>query len=485
MGQQCPIHREGRLTRYWFRMWNISNILLLIFDLCISIAVTIHVLFNKRNVPAAIGWIALSWFSPMIGAVLYFAFGINRIERRARILRRTVKMRHQRVKNSGLNSEPFANLKATVEALTNRNLAGAKISLPMHDGDDAYPQMLAAIHNAKTSVGLTSYIFRSDKIGNAFIDALAKANQRGVLVRVLIDGFGSGIFLATAYRLFRKQGIPVAMFMHSILPWKMQFLNLRLHKKLLVIDGVTAFIGGLNISDENTGRLRQKIVVRDTHFKISGPVVKQITADFIDDWLFACGEELEESLWMPQIQENAKVPSRVIVSGPDQVPEQLSLVLLSAISAAQKTIRIATPYFLPPEQLMTALQLAAVRGVDVRIVIPLISDHPLMGWAMRAHVGPVLKAGCRIWQAPLPFDHSKLMVVDDAWCLFGSPNWDTRSLRLNFEMAIEAYDQVLATHLSEMIDESSVTPLTQKDLEARSFTMKCRDAATRLLMPYL
>ena len=458
---------------------------MLIFDLCISTAVTIHVLFNKRNVPSAIGWIALAWLSPLVGTVLYFAFGINRIERRARILRRTEKMRHKRVKNSDLNSEPFANLKATVGALTNRNLAGAKISLPLHDGDDAYPQMLAAINNAKTSVSVTSYIFRSDKIGHAFIDALAKANQRGVLVRVLIDGFGSGIFLATTYRLFRKQGIPVAMFMNSILPWKMQFLNLRLHKKILVIDGVTAFIGGLNIADENTGRLRQKIVVRDTHFKISGPVVKQITADFIDDWLFANGEELEESLWMPQTQENAKVPSRVIVSGPDQVPEQLSLVLLSAISAAQKTIRIATPYFLPPEQLMTSLQLAAVRGVDVQIVIPLISDHAPMGWAMRAHVGPLLKAGCRIWQAPLPFDHSKLMVVDDAWCLFGSPNWDTRSLRLNFEIAIEAYDDVLATHLSEMIVQSSVTPLMQKDLEARSFLVKCRDAATRLLIPYL
>ena len=466
-------------------MWNISSILLLIFDLCISTAVTIHVLFNKRNVPAAIGWIGLAWLSPFVGAVLYFAFGINRIERRARILRRPIKMQHQRVTNSTLNSEPFANLKATVGALTNRNLAGAKISLPLHDGDDAYPLMLAAINNAKTSVSLTSYIFRSDKIGHEFIDALAKAQQRQVLVRVLIDGFGSGIFLATTYRLFRKKGIPVAMFMNSILPWKMQFLNLRLHKKILVIDGVTAFIGGLNIADENTGRLRQKINVRDTHFKMSGPVVKQITMDFIDDWQFATSEELQESLWIPVMQETATVEARVIVSGPDQDAEKLSLVLLSAISTAQKSIRIATPYFLPPEQLMTALQLASIRGVDVRIVVPLISDHAPMGWAMRAHVGPLLKAGCRIWQAPLPFDHSKLMVVDDAWCLFGSPNWDTRSLRLNFEMAIEAYDQVLATQLSAMIDHSSVTPLTQKDLEARSFTEKCRDAATRLLMPYL
>ena len=154
-------------------------------------------------------------------------------------------------------SEPFANLKATVAGLTSHDLSKADISLPLHDGDDAYPQMLAAIDNAKTTIALTSYIFRSDRIGHEFIDALVKAFQRGVLVRVLLDGFGSGMFSATTYHAFRRQGFPVARFMKSILPWKMQFLNLRLHKKILVIDGVTAFTGGPNIADENTSTLRR------------------------------------------------------------------------------------------------------------------------------------------------------------------------------------------------------------------------------------
>ena len=466
-------------------MWSASNLILVALHLCVSAAVTIHILLHKRNVHSAIGWIGLVWLSPLIRALLYFAFGINRVQRLARILPRSVKEPHLRVGNSASSSEPFANLKATVGALTHQDLATANISLPLHDGDDAYPQMLTAIYNAKTSVALASYIFRSDKIGREFIDALAKAVQRGVLVRVLLDGFGSGIFLASTYRAFRKQGVPAAQFMNSILPWKIQFLNLRLHKKILVIDGVTAFIGGLNIADENTGRLRQKITVRDTHFKVSGSVVKQIAMDFIDDWLFATGEELQESIWIPGTQETGAMESRIIVSGPDQDTERLSLVLLSAILAAQKSIRIATPYFLPDEQLMTALQLAATRGVDVRIVIPIFSDHAPLSWAMRAHIGPLLQAGCRIWQAPLPFDHSKLMIVDDSWCLFGSPNWDTRSLRLNFELAIEAYDPALAVRLSAIIDQSSVTPLTTRELESRSFPTKCRDAATRLLMPYL
>ena len=463
-------------------MWNASSIIILGLDIFISAAMTLHVLLRKRNVTSAIGWIGLAWLSPIVGAILYFTFGINRVQRRAQILRRPVKSTMPRFSDSVSNSDPFANLKATVGALTNRALAASNISLPLHDGDDAYPQMLAAINNAKTTVGLTSYIFRSDKIGQEFIDALGRANQRGVKARVLIDGFGSG---RNTFNLFRKQNVPVARFMNSVLPWRMQFLNLRQHKKILVIDGVTAFIGGLNISDENTGRQRKKIKVRDTHFKITGPVVKQITIDFIDDWLFTTGEELPQSLWNPDAQAFGETQSRIIVSGPDQETEQLMMVLLSAISAAQTSIKIATPYFLPAEILMVALQLSAVRGIDVRIVIPATSDHAPMDWAMHAHIGPLLKAGCKVFRAPLPFDHSKLMVVDDAWCLFGSPNWDTRSMRLNFEMAIESYDPVLAVKLTSLIDRSSVNPITKQELEERSFAVKCRDAAIRLLLPYL
>ena len=459
--------------------------MLLALHLLVSATTTVHVLMHKRDVHSAIGWIGLSWLSPFAGALLYFIFGINRIQRRARILRRSLKKPRLLVGTSGSFTEPYSALMATVRALTNQELATANISLPLHDGDDAYPQMLAAIKSAKTTVALSSYIFRSDKIGHEFIDTLAKAVQRGVLVRILLDGFGSGIFLASTYRLFRQFRIPVAQFMNPILPWKIQFLNLRLHKKILIVDGVAAFVGGLNIADENTGRRRRKIVVRDTHFKIGGPIVKQITADFIDDWLFATGEALEEALWNPDTQEIGAVKSRVIVSGPDQDTEKLSLVLISAVSAAQKSIRIATPYFLPDEQLMTALQLAASRGIDVRIVIPKVNNHRAVSWAMHAHIIPLLQAGCRIWQAPLPFDHSKLMIVDDAWCLFGSPNWDRRSLRLNFEMAIEAYDPALAIQLSAIIDEGSITPLTAEELESRSFVVQCRDAATRLLLPYL
>ena len=466
-------------------MYQPFNLILAMLHLGLSVIVTVHVLLHKRNVRSAIGWIGLVWLSPFVGALLYFCFGINRVQRRAKILRVGVKKPAPRAGSKANSSDLFANLKATVGALTHQKLAAATISLPLQNGDDAYPQMLAAINNAKTTIALASYIFRSDKIGHDFIQALAKAVERGVKVRILLDGFGSGIFLTGTYRAFRKLNIPVALFMRSIAPWRVQYLNLRLHKKILIIDGVLAFIGGLNIADENTGHRRQKITVRDTHFKVEGPVVKQITLDFIDDWFFATNELLEEPIWIPNMRDIGAVEARIIVSGPDQDAEQLSLVLLVAISTAQKSIRITTPYFLPDDQLMTALVLAATRGVDVRIVIPMFNNHPPIGWAMLSHVNPLLQAGCHIWRAPLPFDHSKLMVVDNTWCLFGSPNWDTRSLRLNFEMAIEAYDPILANQLSAIIDQGGGTPLTIEELESRSFLVKCRDAATRLLAPYL
>ncbi|MDE2384344.1 MAG: cardiolipin synthase [Alphaproteobacteria bacterium] len=466
-------------------MWQPVSVLFYMIDFCLSAIVTVQVLLHKRNVRAAIGWIGLVWLSPFVGALLYFCFGINRVQRRARILRRSVRRPPLWKGASTVSSEPFANLKATVGTLTQQDLASAAISMPLNSGDDAYPQMLAAINNAKATIVLASYIFRSDRIGQDFTQALGQAVQRGVMVRVLLDGFGSGAFRGGTYRAFHALNIPVARFMSSLAPWRVQYLNLRLHKKILVVDGTVAFIGGLNIADENVRRFRRKPVVRDTHFRIEGPVVRQITQDFCDDWHFATGEMLAESTWNPQTQAQGTVEARAITSGPDQEFEKLTLVLMAAITSARKSIRISTPYFLPDDELMTALQLASTRGVHVHVVVPMVNDHRLVGWATLSHVSPLLDSGCRISRAPLPFDHSKLMVVDGSWCLFGSPNWDARSLRLNFELAIEAYDAALAAEISTIIEQSGHTPLTKGDLEARSLLVKCRDAASRLLVPYL
>lgn len=447
--------------------------------------VTIHALLGKRDVPAAIGWIGLAWLSPFFGPLLYLGFGINRVKRRARRLRGADDGGRSPVQPAIAPAEPTGSLQRAVGQITGMPTETGSVRAVLDCGDEAYPRMLVAIEAATSSIALSTFIFRSDELGQRFIAALTQAHQRGVAVRVLIDGFGGGFLFSRAYHALRRNGVPAARYLHSLLPWKMPLLDLRLHKKILLIDGRTAFLGGLNIGAENMLATQPEEPVRDVHFIVEGPVVRQVMDSFQDDWAFSTGEVLEGPLWFPPIHADGSAPARTISSGPDQSVDQLLLVLLSAINGASVHLRIATPYFLPDEQVITALQLAALRGVAVDIFIPARNNHRLMGWAMQAHIRPLLKAGCRIWRSPKPFDHSKLATVDDSWSLIGSANWDARSLRLNFEITMEFYDGDLAARLAGLIDGKRGEAVTLEQIDGRWPIVKIRDAAARLLMPYL
>jgi len=448
-------------------------------------AVTIHALLKKRDVPAAIGWIGLAWLSPLFGPFLYFCFGINRVKRRAQRLRGPETGPAPRAFASAQAGAATHSLLIAVEKITGIKSEPGRVTAILDSGDEAYPRMLEAIDGATTSIVFATFIFRTDALGERFIAALIAAHERGVAVRVLIDGFGGGFLRSAAYNRLRLCGVPAARYLHSVLPWKMPLLDLRLHKKIMVIDGETAFVGGLNIGAENLLALRPQEPVRDIHFRVEGPVVRQISESFQDDWAFTTSEVLTGPTWFREPDDRQGAPARAIGSGPDQSVDQLVLVLLSAINGAKTSIRIATPYFLPDEQVITALQLAALRGVSVNLVMPGTNNHRLMGWAARAHIRPLLKMGCRLWRSPPPFDHSKLMTVDDSWCLIGSANWDARSLRLNFELTVEFHDGDLAQRLSRIIDAKCTEPITLSEIDARWGLVKIRDAAARLLMPYL
>jgi cardiolipin synthase len=199
--------------------------------------VTAHALMTKRDVPAAIGWIGLAWFTPVLGALLYVGFGINRVKRRARRLKGSVRRVDPLVTGQSSSDDPLERLKVAIGKITGQDIAIGTVVAVLDCGDEAYPQMLAAIENAKINVRLATYIFRTDEAGLQFVGALERAHRRGVRVRVLIDGFGGGFLRSSAYHRLRKQGVPVSRFLHSIVPWKMPFLDLRLHKKSLVVDG--------------------------------------------------------------------------------------------------------------------------------------------------------------------------------------------------------------------------------------------------------
>ena len=304
-------------------------------------------------------------------------------------------------------------------------------------------------------------------------------------IRVLIDGFGGGFLRSSAYRHLRKQGVPVARFLHSTLPWKMPVLDLRLHKKSLIVDGDMAFVGGFNIGAENLIGLRPKAPVRDLHFRVEGAVVRQNCNKIRGRLVIHNGAKRRSRPMRCEKQRRATGAARTIVAGPDQEVDQLVLVLLSAINLARHSIKIATPYFLPDEQLVTALQLAALRGVEVHLVLPAFNNHRLVAWAAKTHVRPLLQTGCHLWRGPPPFDHTKLMTIDGNWSLIGSANWDMRSLRLNFELTVELYDTDLANQLARIIDTRCIEPITLEEIDNRWFIVKLRDAAARLLMPYI
>jgi cardiolipin synthase len=451
----------------------------------VAVGVTVHILINKRDVPAAIGWIGMAWLAPIVGALLYLGFGINRVRRRARRLMGSARSLDARSTGDASSADPIERLKVAIGNITGHEMSMGAVAEILDSGDHGYPQMLAAIDGAKSSIRLSTFIFRNDELGRQFIAALARANRRGVKTRVLIDGFGGGFLLSPAYHRLRRQGVPVARFLHSTLPWKMPFLDLRLHKKCLVVDGETAFVGGLNIGAENLVAARPKSPVRDCHFRLAGPILRQIEQQFDDDWLFTTREAPIDFHDPKPAASPAEAEARVIVSGPDQETDKLVLVLLSAINAARRSVKIATPYFLPDEQLLTALQLAAMRGVEVDLVLPGANNHRLVAWAAQAHIRPLLVSGCRVWRSPPPFDHAKLMTVDGEWSLIGSANWDMRSLRLNFELTVEFYDPGLAGEVAALIGGRCVQRTTLAELDQRPFLLKLRDAAARLTMPYI
>jgi cardiolipin synthase A/B len=277
--------------------------------------------------------------------------------------------------------------------------------------------------------------------------------------------------------------VHAARFMHSSLPWRMPFLNLRSHKKILILDGEIGFTGGMNIADENVMATQPDEPVQDMHFRIEGPVVAQLVDAFLEDWEFATGEDLA---WSPEVDhDGGGALARVIDSGPDEDLEKIEFAVLQAVACARESIAVMTPYFLPDERLVTALSLAAMRGVTVDLVVPEKSNHTLVDWATRANIGPLLEDGVRIWRSPLPFHHSKLMVVDQEWCLIGSCNWDIRSFRLNFELCVEVYDRDLAATLTEVMQHNRHSSLEQAELRARSLPIRIRDAGARLMLPYL
>lgn len=459
----------------------------------VAMLASIHALLNKRDPRSATLWLVTIWFVPLFGPILYLALGVNRIRRRA-ISFGVHKTKGRLIPEHFGESQPsgaqhLQMLARVVGRVVAQPLMPGNRVQPLVNGDEAFPAMLAAIETAQKSISLVTYIFDNDSSGKQFAEALGRAVKRGVHVRVLIDAAGTRYSWPRINTKLRHAHVRFATFLPSSLltPWRVASINLRNHRKILVIDGQTAFTGGLNIRQGNLLAQKPKHPVQDLHFRIEGPVVGRLQEAFANDWAFTTGETLDGDAWFPELNESGNVVARVIIDGPDADFEKLRWALLAALAEAEASVQILTPYFLPDQALVTALNLAALRGVRVDIILPEKNNLPYLHWASRAMWWQVLGRGCRLWLTPPPFDHSKLMIVDGHWVLLGSANWDARSLRLNFELNIECYGREFASTMGKIIENKlrDAREVTLAEVDGRGYAAKVRDAIARLFSPYL
>ena len=468
--------------------WNsdIGFILTVVFHgllISVSIILTIHILLYKSDPKASLMWIALVWLAPIFGTIFYFLFGINRISRRASRIGKNRKKYVQAIseykyRNSDSPSGFGVEFHRLGDWVTQSDRVHENKIDVLEGVEFIHLQMELAIAAAEKSIALSTYIFKNDDLGKGVAEALLDANERGVDVKVLLDGVGAGLFRFRMRRRLQSGGIEVQRFLHGFWPWKIPLMNLRNHRKILIVDGHTAFTGSLNIGRVNN---------LETHFQIEGPLVKQLIETFESDWVFAGGDKLSGQFVPSSKVGSGMVTMRGVRSGPIYERERLRWIILGAMGCAKKDIRIVTPYFIPDRGLLSGLVLAALRGVQVEIFLPKKSNYPFVDWASHRQIGELTRAGCHIYHRSDVFDHSKLMTVDGQWALIGSSNWDARSLRLNFEFDVECEGLEFVSELNRVITlrRNNSELLSLETLEARPVSKVLRDSAARLLQPYL
>ncbi len=467
-----------------------------VISLSAGTAAAIHAAMTKRDVRAAIGWVALAIFSPFFGALLYLVAGINRVRYRRigqahdaadPLLGRSL-IQDEDV--SGLIPSDLAAMKTLGDRVAQFPLTHGNRITPLNGGDEAYPAMLQAIEQATRTIALCSYIFDNDPVGQRMVRALAAARERGVEVRVLIDAIGARYSHPSIVRVLHEAGVTTGLFMRNAMGLRLAYQNMRSHRKVLVVDGHTAFTGGMNIRAGFTSEYSGGHPAGDVHFRVEGPIVPQLMTVLAHDWEFATGESLRNELWFPVDAVQAfddGVPARVVASGPDRNLGRTLDMILGVLSIARHHVCIQSPYFLPDQPLIAALTIAARRGVQVDVVIPGRNNLRLVDYAMTAQLDQMVVHGVRIWRYNGPFDHAKLLTVDGKWSYVGSSNLDSRSLRLNFELDIEIYDPGIANWIARRIEDRirQSTPETLETLRGRPFPIRLRNRLIWLASPYL
>ncbi len=448
------------------------------------------ILLERRTPVATLAWIfALAWL-PAIGIAVYYFFGPRRLARRK--LRRTASRALVRAAVGAIRADTedvqFAQLaELVVRAGDAAPLRAVRLDL-FTEGDECYDAIVADIRAATHHVHVAYYIFDGDHTGTRIRDALIERAKAGVEVRLLLDGIGAYSLTRRFLAPLRAAGARVEWFNPVTLSrLRPRLANFRTHRKIVICDGTVGYTGGMNVADCHSALRSGPRAWRDTHLRIAGQAVRTLQRVFLEDWHYACGSAPVTPEYLPPPGEPGERFVQIVASGPDQDVYSIHKLFFAAIASAKQRVLITTPYFVPDEPIVSALVTAALRGVDVRVLIPAEGDSRLVDWASRSYLPELLSAGVRIWEYLPRFLHAKTMVVDYELGIVGTANFDNRSFRLNFEVVAAAYDAELTTRLATAFhdDLGRAREITPRSLARRPVWDRLGESAARLLSPLL
>lgn len=482
----------------WFIVAEIIYILLL-FVVCM------RVIWDTRSVSKTLAYLLFVIFVPVVGILFYFSFGINYRKRKiySKKLRADDHLTEEFIKkiidslqkgSNGDNRSVIQNQRL-IKLLTNPNSDDFNPVFYNNDveilinGEAFFPVLLERLQQAKHHIHIEFYIYENDAIGNAIKDVLIQKAKEGVEVRFIYDDFGSKGIRKAFVRELQENGVKAFPFNKIKLIFMANRLNYRNHRKIVVIDGSTSFVGGINVSDKYINQPDSNLYWRDTHLMINGSSTYLLQKVFMLDWNFCSDEQLGFNLkYFPEIPvKNAETPIQIISSGPDSDAPYILYAIIKAISLAQKEVLITTPYYIPDETLQQALILTALSGIDVKLLVPQEGDSVIVNLAAQAYFRDLLKAGVRIYRYQKGFIHAKTFVTDRKLASIGTANLDLRSFDLNFEVSAMIYDEQKAHELAEIFyeDLKHSRELQYSDWVKRPKYKKITERLIRLFSPFL
>jgi cardiolipin synthase len=479
------------VTRFVALFWQDIAGWLVLLDVVLTVAALLAVLHLKREPMSAIAWSLTVLLVPFAGPFLFFVFGYQTVHRR--LIRRRARGRAYKQFTTPPAAAPVAVPEPweVLARLGNHGdgfpVAGGNAVTFYHAGAPAFDAMLAAVGRAEHHVHAQFFIVHSDDLGSRFVAALCAAARRKVEVRLQVDAVGSYDLPSRVFRELTRAGGQVASFLPLLNPLR---VNLRNHRKILVVDGRYGFAGGLNVGDEYLGKSPKFGYWRDTHFRIEGPAVDGLQHTFLEDWYFTTGAAVKGGVYFPprpRATAPGAVVAQVVASGPDAEYKAIRETYVAAVLRARERVWIASPYFVPDAGLRDALVLAARSGVDVRFLGLFRPDKWLPFLAARYYWTDLLAAGVKVYQYARGMMHSKFVLVDGAWASVGSANTDNRSLYLNFELNCQFFDpdvvkELEAAYLTDL--EWSVR-LDPEVYANRPLAGRLAENACRLFSPVL